>query len=257
MKEQKKGISLIVLIIIIIVMIILSSAVIISLSNSGIIDYAEDATKTYITKQNEENQIVQDYLDLITDKTTAHDVIAEIILGAVTGTMEESVVIQRLKEEGAIEQDVVNWMDGATNVPFADATALGIYFYKINALYKVQLIGEETKIVYVEENDFANEYKIGKNAKLTKEILERSIENIDTNTINNLASDDELIDLIIESSSNRIKNIDNYAWSSEKLRLDNVTIVDNDGNEIVFGYDMGYKILLEFNNHTVSITYGT
>ena len=43
MKEQKKGISLIVLVITIIVMLILAAAVIITLSNSSIINKAKEA----------------------------------------------------------------------------------------------------------------------------------------------------------------------------------------------------------------------
>ena len=58
MKEQKKGISLIVLVITIIVMLILASAVIISLSNSNIINKAKEAvTKTDIKNFEQELSI--------------------------------------------------------------------------------------------------------------------------------------------------------------------------------------------------------
>ncbi|MBR6614208.1 MAG: type II secretion system protein [Clostridia bacterium] len=52
--KNKKGISLIVLVITIIVMVVLASAVIVTLSNSGIIDRATDATETSDLKQVEQ-----------------------------------------------------------------------------------------------------------------------------------------------------------------------------------------------------------
>ena len=73
MKEQKKGISLIVLIIVIIVMLILSSAIIVSLSNSGIIGSARNAVakmdKAQITQMAE--LLKGEYLaDIASRKTT-------------------------------------------------------------------------------------------------------------------------------------------------------------------------------------------
>ena len=52
--KNKKGISLIVLVITIIVMVVLASAVVVTLSNSGIIDRATDATETSDLKQVEQ-----------------------------------------------------------------------------------------------------------------------------------------------------------------------------------------------------------
>ena len=52
--KNKKGISLIVLVITIIVMIVLASAVVVTLTNSGIIDRATDATETSNLKQVEQ-----------------------------------------------------------------------------------------------------------------------------------------------------------------------------------------------------------
>lgn len=68
--KMEQGITLIALIITIVVLLILAVVSIGAINESKIIKHAQNASTTYITKQNEENQILQEALDYIEDKTT-------------------------------------------------------------------------------------------------------------------------------------------------------------------------------------------
>ena len=279
MKQQKtqNGITLIALIITIIVLLILAVVAIGAVQDSDIIVHAEDAAETYKTKADEENQILQDYVDFISNKTSEnvnHGVIEGILAGLFSGTMEESVALQSLKDEGVIDKDEYNLMGALEQnaVGLPDGT-IGIYFEKIGYIYKMQETDDGITFSYVAKNEDPLSYKVLKCAKITKEALEdiflgEKEVKVPANLGTDSTAEREFLDHIVNNSSGRIKSIDRirFIGSTGNIVLSSLVIVDENGNDIIleyvnedgetenvlFGYDLGYTIAIKPENGVVT-----
>ena len=254
MKKQN-GITLIALIITIVVLLILAVVAINSVKDGGIIQHAQDAAETYNTKADEENQILQDYADFITDKTTEkidYEAIAQIYNNLVSGNITEVEMLQQLKEEKAIG-------DNNEMLPIVNTEGeMYVYFYKIDALYKMNT--ETFSISYVENEGYEEEINFGKNIVILKVELERILKGKPVSEILEKFNTGKLIEYVLEESD-IITAIDEgrkYPTSND-LQFYNITFISGD-NEITFGYDNGYSIAIECNDQVydnISIFYGT
>ena len=196
-----------------------------------------------------------------------HDAIGQILVGLMTGTIDQSLGIQGLKDEGAIEQETVDLSDDMAVTPFMDET-MGFYFYKINALYKMQQTDDGITVSYVEENVYPLQYKLGKCAIITKETLEDIFLNKSKTELEKILSltEKEFLEYIVNNSNRRIKSIDKIKWVTlNGITLGNLELRDENGNEIIleavneegekvnvlFGYDIGYTVKIGGTDYVI------
>ena len=136
--QKKKGISLIVLVITIIVMIILAASVVITLSNTGIIDRADQAVKLTNEKQVQDLAAMiwsEKYMDKYRGEDLTREVLEELEVEGerlLFTTFEEAKLIEDLND--------LNRMIGKVNEHVKDLSAIQARLYN-------ELVGEEEIIV--------------------------------------------------------------------------------------------------------------
>ena len=142
MKEQKKGISLIVLVITIIVMLILASAVIISLSNSDIITKAQKASKDYIIVQ-EKEQISLGYSEYLMNKRTNANATLEVEGATVTDLEDRGWKIIFDKTNNIYEIDKEGNLEISKDIVISEEKDIG----EISYIYRTQYNPRQPEII--------------------------------------------------------------------------------------------------------------
>ena len=212
-----------------------------------------------------------------------HDTIIEILENLLNNRTTEAEALQRLKDEGAIEEDIVSLMDGGILVEqlYDDDYSKVypyIYFKKINALYKISETDSGRILSYV-DSSFA--YQQVKCIRITRETLEDIFlsgkelpaDLIPTNIsgFSELENEKKFLDYIVNNSNGRIKNIGGIdhispSYSSYIISLADLLLVDENGEETIlelidengekttalFGENSGHSVELKVENGIIT-----
>lgn len=208
-----------------------------------------------------------------------YEAIATALTGVLSGSEDfsESVTLQILKDNGAIEEDEDNIMNVILNRSFAGSpyyeedVIMTIYFEKIDASYKLK---DNMAVSYFEADEL--ESKIIKCAYISKKVLENIFlgetevpADLIPSDIEKLTKDDvkqkAFLDYIVNNSNGRIKSIDKIAYGVYNFSTGNYTVLlnrlvlnDENGEEIVLddvdeeGKKMTVFFGYEYFNYTVA-----
>ena len=236
MKKQEKGITLVDLIITIVVLLILAAVAIGAAKDSDIIEYAQNASSMYGTEKNEENQMLQNYIEIIENSTNTTDNIPIILGKYISGEIDEELFIEQMKKELSIDNSIESFAElctGINNFPGA------IYVYKVDKIYALELDenGEPNgNIIYLEKEKYKEQYRFGRTMKKIVEELERIFVGKTTSEILKLYEDEEFNDWIINNSE-YIVNINTRKTNMNDMIVESVNWKENEYEISISKYD--------------------
>ena len=237
MKETKtqKGITLVALIITIIILLILAGVAIATIQESDIIKKAQDATKTYKEKEEEEPRILKSYSDFISAET---DPIAKALKGWIFNQTTEEELVKVLKKDASIENEDI--LLNELMIFLECDGGWGIYLYESDKFYKMEPIEKDGEVVDVnvscaEKTQYANQYKKGKTLKEIMAELENVFAGKTLSDIEKEISDNAIegtgavgIQNLLLYKSEKITASTIYITDTQKIRFDSITWKDGE-----------------------------